>query len=1393
MQVQILRGLLFFFEVQGAVQSVSSVTQSPAASAVAVNQSVTVTANLSGALSVGQAVYLRYTTNGYTTSTVAQMAGSGTTYTAIIPGNAATTNVSYYVFTSGTANVATNGSNADLYTINLNNNSGGNYIYTVSANPIGVVSSGGTTSATYATLKGAFDAINLGTHTGAISIVIGGNTTETAPAVLNASASGAASYTSINISPIGGGARTVSGAIAAGSPLIDLSGADNVTFNGLNTGGNSLTISNTTVSATSITSTIRFIGGATNNTITNCTILGAGTMAVATNGATIFFSTDAVTANGNDNNTISNNNIGPVGTNYPTKAILGNGSTTTTAIGNSGNVIDNNNIYDYFGAAVSSSGIATNGGCNTWSITNNRFYQTNTKTWTTGAAHRAIDIGGSSATSGAQGFTITGNTIGYASNTQTGTYTLTGSTGKFQAISFNGITLGTVSNINTNTIAAVSLTGVTSSGTSTSSPFIGILVANGLANTNSNIIGSQTVTGSLVFSTNSTTGTDVIGIYNFSLDNWTSNSNQIGGISVTNAAASGTYAVYGMRVNTGTSLTWSATSNLIGGTIANSIQLTATGAASQVIGMHTSNAGAIFTSNTIRNLTSNIGTGTTTSASVIGINVTTTTPNHTLSQNTIFNLSNTNATAATTVTGIQMNGSTANIVERNNIYGLTSATNSATAEVNGIRVAGGTTTYRNNMIAIGAGINNAIIVNGINEPLGTDNFFHNSVYIGGNPTAGTANSFAFNSTQTINTRSFRNNIFVNVRSNSGATGKHYAVQVGGTAANPTGLTINNNIYYVLGIGNVFGRFNALDIANLSSWQTVVGQDAASLYSDPQYNNPTAATPDLHIHASNPTTAEANGADVGVTEDFDGQTRSGLTPVDIGADAGNFVGLDLLAPAISYTALSNSCASGVRILTATITDASGVPNHGIVLEGTTPGVMGDGIKNIGEFADDNNFTSGDGCSAYGFIEPGYQCFGAPSVCMNSFSDLPVLYYKINGGLYIASQGNYQGGNNYAFSIGGGSAVGDIISYYIVAQDNASTPNVGVFPSTGASGLTANFPAASTPPSSPSSYTNLTTSAGTISASTASICISGTTTLTLIGSTPGATVQWESSLDNFATAPTNVGTNSTTYTSGTLTSGPIYYRAQVTCGAQSATTVVTTINVSNPNVGTPSATAVCGTGTTTLSTTGSSGTIRWYDAATGGNVLITTTPTISAATTYYIEANSPVPNATIAIGTGSTTSSSAPISPFNGGYGGMKSQYLYTAAQLQNAGLQAGDISALAFNITSVGATLPGFTVEMGNTLLNQFTAGNIQGSLTTVRNSTTFVPQNGLNNLIFNTPFNWDGTSNIIVSVSWSNNNTSNTSSTIQADVVAGGVNVSQSYRKDSETAANLLAFTGATG
>ena len=226
--------------------------------------------------------------------------------------------------------------------------------------PVVVTATAGDTGPTiYATLKAAFDAINAGTHQGAINVAIVGDTTETVPAVLNASVL-PASYGSILIQPSGGAARTISGAIAAGNPLIDLNGATNVMIDGLNSAGNSLTLSNSTVATTNGTSTVRFINGAQSNTITRCTVLGSANAAVPLASGSILFS-NTTTGIANNNNMISFCNIGPAGTNLPTKGVTSVGQ---AGISNTGNHIENNNIFDFFSPTLGGSGIGVQGNNN---------------------------------------------------------------------------------------------------------------------------------------------------------------------------------------------------------------------------------------------------------------------------------------------------------------------------------------------------------------------------------------------------------------------------------------------------------------------------------------------------------------------------------------------------------------------------------------------------------------------------------------------------------------------------------------------------------------------------------------------------------------------------------------------------------------------------------------------------------------------------------------------------------------------------------------------------------------------------------------------------------------------------------------------------------------------
>ena len=142
-------------------------------------------------------------------------------------------------------------------------------------------------STSYTTLKGAFDAINAGTHTGAITIQITGSTVETAMATLQASGVGTANYTSVVIYPTV--QATISGSLAGTSTttfqsLVQLNGADNVTFDGrINQTGttNALTFNNSGAAYAGCIWMDSVVAapalGSANNTIKYCNFVGGGT------------------------------------------------------------------------------------------------------------------------------------------------------------------------------------------------------------------------------------------------------------------------------------------------------------------------------------------------------------------------------------------------------------------------------------------------------------------------------------------------------------------------------------------------------------------------------------------------------------------------------------------------------------------------------------------------------------------------------------------------------------------------------------------------------------------------------------------------------------------------------------------------------------------------------------------------------------------------------------------------------------------------------------------------------------------------------------------------------------------------------------------------------------
>jgi hypothetical protein len=85
---------------------------------------------LSGAKCAEEIVYIRYSTNNWTSSAFVQATGGGTAYTAVVPGMPGGTIVRYYALTTS-ASSGNLAANPDLLAISVNNNSGANYSFTV--------------------------------------------------------------------------------------------------------------------------------------------------------------------------------------------------------------------------------------------------------------------------------------------------------------------------------------------------------------------------------------------------------------------------------------------------------------------------------------------------------------------------------------------------------------------------------------------------------------------------------------------------------------------------------------------------------------------------------------------------------------------------------------------------------------------------------------------------------------------------------------------------------------------------------------------------------------------------------------------------------------------------------------------------------------------------------------------------------------------------------------------------------------------------------------------------------------------------------------------------------------------------------------------------------------
>jgi hypothetical protein len=125
------------------------------------------------------------------------------------------------------------------------------------------------------------------------------------------------------------------------------------------------------------------------------------------------------------------------------------------------------------------------------------------------------------------------------------------------------------------------------------------------------------------------------------------------------------------------------------------------------------------------------------------------------------------------------------------------------------------------------------------------------------------------------------------------------------------------------------------------------------------------------------------------------------------------------------------------------------------------------------------------------------------------------------------------------------------------------------------------------------------------------------------------------------------------------------------------------------------------------------------------------------------------------------------PYRTFYTDSRTELLYTAAELTaNGGTGPSRVMAIGFNILNASPiTMTGFTVKIQNTT-NANLTGFTTGGWTTFFSGSYQVPNTSWQSIGQQTPFLWDGTSNLLVEVCY-NNNGFNTNSAVAASTAPG--------------------------
>jgi hypothetical protein len=395
------------------------------------------------------------------------------------------------------------------------------------------------------------------------------------------------------------------------------------------------------------------------------------------------------------------------------------------------------------------------------------------------------------------------------------------------------------------------------------------------------------------------------------------------------------------------------------------------------------------------------------------------TANGEIYDNVISEVRNSATATGGTIYGININAGLTTNVYRNSISGLSST--QASGAVYGISISAGTTNniYNNFIYDLrapdGTTTSTVDAIRGISmtgtTANATRNIYFNTIYLNASSTG--TNFFTsgifhtYSATATSAALNMYNNIVVNLSTPTG-TGKSAAFRRSAATSLLNYAAGNNNLFYAgtPAVEKVIYYDGTNFDQTLAAYKTRVSpREALSISENPPFISSTAPY-NLKISTSVGTAIESGGVTIsGIIDDFDGDARQTAPgKPDIGAD--EFNGALPNAPLISYTPFSHTGSTANRTVSnVEITDADEGVNTS---PGTKPRLYYKRSTDANTYNDNTSATNG-----WKYVEA--------SNASSPFS-FTINYGLLNGGT--------------------GIALGEVVQYFVVAQDLAAIIHVGV---------------------------------------------------------------------------------------------------------------------------------------------------------------------------------------------------------------------------------------------------------------------------------------------------------------------------------------------------------------